>query len=99
MSDQQLEAVQDAVRAAVSEAVKGTPWEPSIGAVLTECVVVMGWYDSDGDQDSTLIRCGSPWGTRGLLTDAVEYVDTAAAANLELRFAASYDDDEEPGDD
>lgn len=48
---------------------------PDNGAILVDCVVIMGWVTADGEHASSHMRCGSPWGTRGLLLAAIEEVD------------------------
>ena len=71
------EALSRAMRDAVADVLKGSEWHPAEGAVLTECVVVCGWFDADGDYGTSILRCGSPWGTRGLLDHAVEWTAEA----------------------
>jgi hypothetical protein len=62
-----LDAVQDALRR--------EHMCPDSGALMTELVLIAGWIDSDGDHGWSLVRCGSPWATRGLLDMATEHVD------------------------
>ena len=82
MAEAAYEKVQDVVRDAISAAVRGTEFAPPEGAVLTDCVIVMGWYDADGDHGTSMVRCGSPWATRGLIVYAGEYADAVAQSGL-----------------
>lgn len=77
------------VREAVSNAVKGSDRAPLAG-VLLECVVVMGWMDDEGEHVTTHILCGSPWATRGLISQAVAHIDIHHKHAIE----ANYKDDE-----
>lgn len=81
MTDPDVEALEHRVREAVASAVAGSDWAPPSGAVLLDCVVIMGWFHADGTHGTSRLVCGSPWAGRGL-------VDMAAQA-----IEASYDDE------
>lgn len=74
-------ALEHKVREAVADAIRGSDWEPP-GAVLTECVVVMGWFLPDGSHGSSHLRCGTPWGTLGLVSLTKDRIEAQEAADL-----------------
>lgn len=55
----------------VHETVQGSAFGPSNDepAMLVDCVVIMGWCD-DEEYTTSALRCGSPWGSRGLVHQA-----------------------------
>lgn len=67
---------------AMSAVVGGTEYAPPEGAVLIEAVVVMGWFLPDGSHATTYVRAGTPWGTHGLLVEAIDQVDNANSVAL-----------------
>lgn len=60
---------------AVQQVVAGTEFAPTEAALVTECVVVIGWTDGDSNYGQSHLRCGSPWGTEGLLVAALREVE------------------------
>lgn len=60
---------------AIGETVADTDWAPPDGGLVTEAVVVMGWMNPQGQYGTSHLRCGSPWGTEGLLHDALRSLD------------------------
>ena len=67
--------VEHRVKDAVARAVIGSDWAPPEGAILTECVVIMGWYYSDGTYGSSHLTCGPPWSGHGLATRCVQRME------------------------
>ena len=52
-------------------------------AIVVDAVVVAGWMDGDGDWCWSLVRCGSPWATRGLIDSAIESVEGEITAEAD----------------
>lgn len=78
---------------AVQRIVAGTEHAPPGAGIVTECVVVMGWVADDGDHGRSHVRCGSPWGTEGLLIAAIREIEAAEQAQLDDDFSPEDDDD------
>ena len=81
MVDVAREQVERGVLNAVSDVVTGTSWAPPEDAVLSEVVVVMGWFHADGTYGSSHVNTGAPWSARGLLAQTLQ------------RIEATYDDE------
>ena len=62
---------------AIQQTIAGTDWAPPDAALVTECVVIMGWTDGDGYYGTSHLRCGSPWGTEGLIANALREIEAA----------------------
>ena len=79
MSDQSnWEQAQQAMKVAVQQILNDAEWGPPGGGIVSECVVVAGWVDHNGTYGQSHLRCGSPWGTEGLMSSALRamrYVD------------------------
>ena len=75
--DDELERIEVAsrVRDAVTDAVRGTVWEPADGAVMVDCAVIMGWYRSDGTFGSSFLLSGAPWAGRGLIAQTLDAIE------------------------
>lgn len=67
----EIREVSERMRDAVTAAVRGSPWSPP-QALLTDCVVVMGWNFTDGTYGTSVLATGAPWATRGLLEGALD---------------------------
>lgn len=93
MADAQTEALERRMLDAITEAVRGSEWAPPEGGLIVEAVVVMGWVDSDGDSATSHLRCGSAWGTEGLLVDALRHVRMQAEQEQRRYFEGEDEDD------
>ena len=82
--------VEHAMKEAVAGAVAGTDWAPPDGAILIECVVIMGWYYPDGSYGSSHITCGPPWSGHGLAQRCVQDMEATYA-----RYRSRQVDDDE----
>lgn len=71
----EAEAVGRSVLEAVAGAVNGTDWAPPEGAVLAECVVIMGWFYVDGTYGSSHLVTGAPWSGRGLVEQTIQRME------------------------
>lgn len=70
---------------AVDEAVRGSSWAPPDGevAVLTDCVVIMGWTDLEGNNVQTNLLCGSSWAAEGLVSQVLRELVRAGTCTCE----------------
>jgi hypothetical protein len=76
MTEESYFDLQQRTKDAVENVIHGSSFGPPSGeAVLLDCVVVMGWTNGNGEYRSTHLRCGSPWATEGLLTEALRFVE------------------------
>lgn len=78
MDAEEVRLLQRRMLDAVQAVVAGTEWAPPTGGLITEAVVVMGWADAEGDNGVSHLRCGTTWGTEGLLVEALRQVEAAA---------------------
>lgn len=85
MADDDTLALQRRMLDAVQEVLAGTEWAPPEGGIVTEAVVIVGWADAAGGFGHGHLRCGSPWGTEGLVHGALR----------EIQYAGPPDDDDE----
>jgi hypothetical protein len=69
-----MSAEEAAVKHAVQSVLQEQGFAPE-AAMVTECVVIAGWLDAEDDWCWSLVRAGSPWGTRGLIDSAIESVE------------------------
>ena len=60
----------------VADVLQGTDWAPPEGAILTECVVMMGWYYADGSYGSSHLICGPPWSGHGLAVRCLQRIES-----------------------
>jgi hypothetical protein len=67
-------AIEQSVRAALTQALAGTGYLPADGFV-TDAVAVIGYVDASGDHCWSMVRAGSPWATRGLVVMAGDATD------------------------
>lgn len=61
---------------AIQQVVGGSDFAPDGAALVTEAVVIMGWVDSDGDCGTSHLRCGTTWGTEGLVVQCLRRMET-----------------------
>jgi len=62
------------MRDAVQEVLAGSEYGPPDGGIVAECVVIAGWVDIDGDSGKSHLRCGTAWGTEGLVASTLREI-------------------------
>lgn len=75
MTEEEVRNLQRKVLDTVSDVLAGTEWSPPDGGIITEMVVIAGWADAEGDYGDVHLRCGSPWGTEGLVTRTARLIE------------------------
>jgi len=71
------------IKEVVSGVISGTAYAPPEGAILTECVVIMGWFYADGSYGSSHIICGPPWAGHGLTTRCLQRIEIQLANEID----------------